>query len=64
MVHGAVFLLLPLVFWLDAEQSDSDPDYDYTPHDPTKVLDGDLTEIQRKDACAREAAINSQTKDL
>ena len=57
VVHGAVFLLLPLVFWLDAEQSQSDPDYAYAPHDPTKVLNGELTELQRRDACAREACV-------
>ena len=57
VMHGAVFLLLPLVFWLDSEQSASDPDYVYAPHNPSRVLDGELTELQRKDACAREACV-------
>jgi hypothetical protein len=57
VLHGAVFLLLPLLFWHDAEQSASDPDYTYAAHDPTKVLDCELTELQRKDACAREACV-------
>ena len=55
VAHGAVFLLLPLIFWYDEEQAQSDPDYVYAPHDSTKVLDAELTELQRKDACSREA---------
>eukprot|EP01043_Picozoa_sp_COSAG02_P030964 COSAG02_NODE_2001_length_10139_cov_15.596116_6_plen_917_part_00 len=57
VVHGAIFFLLPLVFWRDAEQSASDADYIYAPHDPTRVLGSELTELQRKDACAREACV-------
>ena len=54
--QGVLWYLLPLIFNYDEEREGED-DYTYTAFDPQTVHEGNtLTELQLRDACAREAA--------
>eukprot|EP01050_Picozoa_sp_SAG11_P000200 SAG11_NODE_4_length_33019_cov_28.098909_27_plen_1292_part_00 len=58
MIQGTLWLLLPTLFWFDEEESKSD-DYHYEMYDAsdTRRDYSSPTEIQTRDAVAREAAI-------
>eukprot|EP01046_Picozoa_sp_COSAG06_P020750 COSAG06_NODE_1531_length_9161_cov_2.153498_5_plen_801_part_00 len=55
--QGSLWMLLPLLFNYDSEQVKSDVDYAYAPYTTRTVHEGNtLTELQLRDAIAREAS--------
>ena len=57
ILHGAPWMLFPLLFGYDEQQAKSDEDYSYVPYSSADKHDdnANLTELQIRDALAREA---------